>query len=72
MRGLGLMLGLKMKVEPRPFMQHLVMIAQVLTVAAGDNTLRLLPPLVIGDAEIDEFCDKLSVAAGDFAIPEPA
>ena len=65
-RGLGLMLGLKMKVEPRPFMQHLRDKHHLLTVAAGDQTLRLLPPLVIGDAEIDEFFDKLSAGASDY------
>ena len=35
-RGKGLMLGIKMKVEPRPFMQHLRDNHQLLTVAAGD------------------------------------
>ena len=63
-RGRGLMLGIRMKVEPRPFMAHLRDNHQLLTVAAGDSTLRLLPPLVIGDAEIDEFFDRLS--AGQF------
>ncbi|WP_137680362.1 aspartate aminotransferase family protein [Aurantiacibacter suaedae] len=70
-RGLGLMLGIKMKVEPRPFMQHLRDKHQLLTVAAGDSTLRLLPPLVIGDAEIDEFFEKLSAGAADYE-PETA
>jgi acetylornithine/N-succinyldiaminopimelate aminotransferase len=65
-RGKGLMLGLKMKVEPRPFMQHLRDNHRLLTVAAGDRTLRILPPLVIGDAEIDEFFDKLSAGAADY------
>ncbi len=65
-RGLGLMLGLKMKGEPRPFMVHLRDNHQLLTVAAGDGTLRLLPPLVIGDAEMDEFFEKLSAGAADF------
>ncbi|RKF20567.1 aspartate aminotransferase family protein [Altericroceibacterium spongiae] len=69
-RGKGLMLGLKMKVEPRPFMQHLRDNHQLLTVAAGDSTLRILPPLVIGDAEMDEFFDKLSKGAGDYPQPE--
>ncbi|WP_338242291.1 aspartate aminotransferase family protein [Aurantiacibacter hainanensis] len=71
-RGLGLMLGIKMKVEPRPFMQHLRDNHQLLTVAAGDSTLRLLPPLVIEDAEMDEFIEKLSAGAADFKVPEPA
>ena len=66
-RGLGLMLGIKMKVEPRPFMVHLRDKHQLLTVAAGDSTLRLLPPLVIGDDELDEFFLKLSAGAADYA-----
>ncbi|QYU66220.1 aspartate aminotransferase family protein [Leptolyngbya sp. 15MV] len=69
-RGKGLMLGLKMKVESRPFYAHLRDNHQLLTVAAGDNTLRVLPPLVIGDAEIDEFFDKLSAGAADYRQPE--
>ena len=71
-RGRGLMLGLKMKVESRPFYVHLRDNHQLLTVAAGDNTLRILPPLVIGDAEIEEFFDKLSAGAADFAVPQAA
>ncbi|HMP56381.1 MAG TPA: aspartate aminotransferase family protein [Novosphingobium sp.] len=67
-RGHGLMLGLKMKVESRPFYVHLRDNHQLLTVAAGDNTLRILPPLVIGDAEIDEFFDKLSAGAASFEV----
>ena len=42
-RGKGLMLGIKMKVESRPFFVHLRDNHQLLTVAAGDNTLRVLP-----------------------------
>ncbi len=71
-RGKGLMIGLRMKAEPRPFMQHLRDNHQLLTVAAGDQTLRILPPLVIGDAEIDEFFDKLSAGAADYENPETA
>lgn len=69
-RGKGLMLGIKMKVESRPFYVHLRDKHQLLTVAAGDNTLRVLPPLVVGDAEIEEFFDKLSAGAADFEVAE--
>lgn len=69
-RGKGLMLGIKMKVESRPFFVHLRDNHQLLTVAAGDNTLRVLPPLVIGEPEIDEFFDKLSAGAADYEIPQ--
>lgn len=65
-RGKGLMLGLKMKVESRPFFVHLRDNHKLLTVAAGDNTLRILPPLVIGDEEIEEFFEKLSEGAATF------
>jgi acetylornithine/N-succinyldiaminopimelate aminotransferase len=71
-RGKGLMLGIRMKVESRPFFQHLRDNHQLLTVAAGDNTLRVLPPLIVGEAEIDEFFDKLSAGAADYMMPEPA
>ncbi|MEQ8410602.1 MAG: aspartate aminotransferase family protein [Erythrobacter sp.] len=71
-RGKGLMLGLKMKVESRPFFVHLRDHHQLLTVAAGDNTIRIIPPLVIGDAETEEFFDKLSAGAASYKIPEPA
>ncbi|MEZ5681188.1 MAG: aspartate aminotransferase family protein [Erythrobacter sp.] len=68
-RGKGLMLGLKMKVESRPFFVHLRDNHQLLCVAAGDNTLRVLPPLVADDAEFDEFFDKLSAGAASYEVP---
>jgi acetylornithine/N-succinyldiaminopimelate aminotransferase len=71
-RGKGLMLGLKMKSESRPFYAHLRDHHQLLTVAAGDNTLRVLPPLVAGEAEFDEFFDKLSAGAASYRLPEAA
>lgn len=71
-RGKGLMLGLRMKIESRPFFVHLRDNHQLMTVAAGDQTLRVLPPLVAGDAEFDEFFDKLSAGAASFTMPEPA
>ncbi|HCB77270.1 MAG TPA: acetylornithine transaminase, partial [Erythrobacter sp.] len=49
-----------------PFFVHLRDNHQLLTVAAGDNTLRVLPPLVAGDAEFDEFFDKLSAGAASY------
>ena len=71
-RGKGLMLGLKMRIESRPFYFHLRDNHQLLTVAAGDNTLRILPPLVADEAEFDEFFDRLSAGAASFAVPQAA
>jgi acetylornithine/N-succinyldiaminopimelate aminotransferase len=69
-RGRGLMLGVKMKVEPRGFVAHLRDQHQLLTVSAGDDTLRIVPPLVIGDEHIDEFMDKLSAGAASYVRAE--
>lgn len=71
-RGMGLMLGIKMTHEARGFVGHLRDQHQLLTVAAGDNTLRLVPPLVIDDAEIDEFFERLSAGAASYQRPEAA
>ncbi|MGB3808211.1 MAG: aminotransferase class III-fold pyridoxal phosphate-dependent enzyme, partial [Erythrobacter sp.] len=71
-RGKGLMLGIRMKVESRPFFTHLRDNHQLLTVAAGDQTLRVLPPLVIGDDEIEEFFEKLSAGAASYEVAEVA
>jgi len=67
-RGRGLMLGIKMKVEPRGFVAHLRENHQLLTVSSGDNTLRVVPPLVIDEAHIDEFMEKLSAAVASYAV----
>lgn len=68
-RGRGLLIGLKMKVEPRPFVAHMRDRHQVLTVSAADNTMRIVPPLVIDDSHIDEFMEKLSAGAASY-MPE--
>ena len=65
-RGKGLFIGLKMKVEPRAFVAHMRDNHQLLTVSAGDNVVRVLPPLVIDDSHMDEFMEKLSAAAASY------
>ena len=71
-RGRGLMIGVKMKFETRGFVAHLRDNHDLLTVSAGDNTVRVIPPLVIDDSHIDEFMDKLSAGAASFQAPESA
>ncbi len=51
-RGAGLLLGLKC-VVPNGDMQTRLREAGLLAVAAGDNVIRLLPPLIVGQAELD-------------------
>ena len=70
-RGLGLMLGVKMKTDSRAFVGYL-RTRGILTVAAGDNVVRVLPPLTIEEAHIAEFVEGLSAAAADYDVPEAA
>ena len=67
-RGRGLLLGLKLRVEPRGFVAHLRDNHGLLTVSGGENTVRIVPPLVIGDDHIDEFMEKLSAASASFEL----
>ena len=70
-RGMGLMLGVKMKTDSRAFVAYLREHG-LLTVAAGDNVMRVLPPLVIEEAHIAEFVEKLSEAARHYEVPQAA
>jgi acetylornithine/N-succinyldiaminopimelate aminotransferase len=70
-RGLGLMLGVKMKTDSRAFVGYLREHG-LLTVAAGDNVLRVLPPLIIEEEHITEFVERLSEAARQYEVPAAA
>jgi acetylornithine/N-succinyldiaminopimelate aminotransferase len=68
LRGVGLMLGLKCA----DGVSNVEMVAALLAngfvaVTAGENVVRLLPPLIIGDTEIAEAVDLLSRTAAQFA-----
>ena len=59
------MMGIKMKVLNTDFVkaalgQHL------LVIGAGDNVVRLLPPLIVADADVTEALHKLEAAAATF------
>ncbi|HET9640386.1 MAG TPA: aspartate aminotransferase family protein [Allosphingosinicella sp.] len=70
-RGLGLMLGVKMKTDSRAFVTYLREHG-LLTVAAGDNVMRVLPPLIIEEAHVTEFVERLSEAARQYEVPQAA
>jgi acetylornithine/N-succinyldiaminopimelate aminotransferase len=70
-RGMGLMLGIKMKTDSRAFVGYLRE-QGLLTVAAGDNVLRVLPPLIIEDEHVAEFVERLSEAARRYDMPQAA
>ena len=61
-RGAGLMLGLKCKVANTDVMQA-GYDAEVLTVPAADNAIRILPPLNITDDDLSEALRRLDQAA---------
>jgi acetylornithine/N-succinyldiaminopimelate aminotransferase len=70
-RGVGLMLGIKMKTDSRAFVTYL-RTRGLLTVAGGDNVVRVLPPLNIEEAHIQEFVQALSAAAAEYEVPAAA
>ncbi|HEX6411079.1 MAG TPA: aspartate aminotransferase family protein [Sphingomicrobium sp.] len=70
-RGKGLMLGIKMKTDSRAFVNWLRG-QGLLTVAAGDNVMRVLPPLIIDESHVKEFVESLSAAAAQYEVPAAA
>jgi acetylornithine/N-succinyldiaminopimelate aminotransferase len=71
-RGAGLLCGLKCAV-PNGEVQNAAVAEGLLTVAAGDNVLRLAPPLIVRQAECDEALHLLDrtarrVLPGDMAL----
>ncbi len=62
-RGEGLMIGLKCKAPNQKLIEALFE-EHVLTVPAGDNVVRFLPPLIVEQEHIDMACERLSTACG--------
>ena len=60
-RGSGLMLGLRLHTPNTEFVKAAAA-EDLLVIGAGDNVVRLLPPLVIGEAEVAEAFDRLDRA----------
>ncbi len=65
-RGVGLMLGLKC-VTPNTDLIEKLRDNGLLTVGAGDNVVRLLPPLIIGDSEVEQALSILSKTLAEVA-----
>ena len=60
-RGEGLIVGLKLKVAPNTFAAA-ARAQKLLTIPAGDNVVRLLPPLIISEEELAEGVRRLDRA----------
>jgi acetylornithine/N-succinyldiaminopimelate aminotransferase len=65
-RGEGLMIGIKCKVPNLEMLQAL-RDRKLLTVAGGDNVVRMLPPLIIEEEHVTEAIEKLSNACEAFS-----
>jgi acetylornithine/N-succinyldiaminopimelate aminotransferase len=61
-RGKGLIAGVKITPPVRDFVSRLRRDHQLLAVAAGENVLRLLPPLIVTEADIEEAVGKIADA----------
>jgi acetylornithine/N-succinyldiaminopimelate aminotransferase len=70
-RGEGLLIGLKM-VPPSSAIVDALRDEHMITVAAGDNVVRLLPPLIIGEAEIAEAVARIDRACARLVQAEAA
>ena len=57
-RGTGLIKGLKMSVDNTEFLNKL-MENKMLTVKASENVVRLFPPLIVNNEELDEAISKI-------------
>ena len=69
-RGEGLLIGLRM-VPPSSEMVDELRNEKMITVAAGDNVVRLLPPLIIGEAEVAEAIARIDRACARLAKAHP-
>jgi len=69
-RGEGLMIGLKCSIPNLELVQA-AMQENLLTIAAGDNVVRLLPPLTLSDEEMSEGVERLDRALARLAKAAP-
>ena len=60
-RGEGMLIGLRC-VAPQADVIAAAREEGLLTAGAGDNVVRLLPPLIVGEMEISEAMQKLDAA----------
>ncbi len=65
-RGRGLMVGVVMDLPHKDVRQKLIYEEHVFTGCAGTNILRLLPPLTLTKAQVDEFIAKLKKVLASF------
>lgn len=65
-RGEGLMLGIRCK-KPNALVQRVLRDKKMLVAPAGENVLRLLPPLTVSEEEIQDALERVHTALEDIA-----
>ena len=66
-RGLGLMQGLVLTIPVKEVVTKALLEQQLVVLSAGSDVLRLLPPLVITEQDIDEFKEKIEKVFDTFS-----
>jgi acetylornithine/N-succinyldiaminopimelate aminotransferase len=73
-RGEGLLVGIKSRLSNNRLVEALYK-HSLITIPAGDNVVRLLPPLIIGEQDIHDACARIDAACAELrreATPQPA
>ena len=67
-RGRGLMIGIDLSVPQADFRKVLREKHHIMTGLTGKYTLRLLPPLIIGDKEVERFVEAFRATAAEMGM----
>jgi len=72
-RGRGLLIGIALAAPVAGEVMRAALAEGLIVNAPNDDTIRIAPPLIVGDAEIAEFTEKLAaaLAAVDRSLSEP-
>ncbi len=68
-RGLGLLLGMKLKIDGAPLVKQCMQKGFLIN-CIQDRILRFIPPLIISQEEIDQLIECLDGALSDAATSE--
>ena len=67
-RGRGLMIGIDLSVPQAAFRKVLREKYHIMTGLSGEYTLRLLPPLMIGEKEVERFVEAFKLTAAEMGM----
>lgn len=67
-RGRGLMIGIDLSVPQAAFRKVLREKHHIMTGLSGEYTLRLLPPLMIGEKEVERFVEAFKLTAEEMGV----